>query len=76
MTSSVEKIYREAKELNPVDRAELVENLLTTFNFPHKDNYEKLWAKEVENRIKAFEEGKIKARSVSDVITEIKSAAE
>jgi hypothetical protein len=38
-----------------VERAELVENLLTSFEFRSRKKIDALWAEEVEDRIDAFE---------------------
>ena len=45
-------------KLPPTERAELVENLLASFEFPSRKTIDDLWAQEAESRIDAFERGK------------------
>ena len=49
------QILVEALKLPPVERAELVENLLTSFEFQSRKTIDALWAEEAEDRIDAFE---------------------
>jgi putative addiction module component (TIGR02574 family) len=71
MTKRVEHILAEALELPPVKRAELVENLLSTFEFRSRKAVDALWAQEAEDRINAFDRGSITAIPVEDVFAEI-----
>jgi len=54
-----------------VERAELVENLLTSFEFQSRKKIDVLWAKEVEDRIDVFERGEMAAITARDVFAEI-----
>ena len=54
-----ERILAEALELPPVERAELVENLLSSFEFQSRKTIDALWAQEAEDRIDAFERGEM-----------------
>jgi putative addiction module component (TIGR02574 family) len=54
-----------------VERAELVENLLTSFEFRSRKKIDALWAEEVEDRIDAFECGEMAAIPAKDVFAEI-----
>jgi len=65
------KILAEALELPPVERAELVENLLTSFEFHSRKEIDALWAEEAEDRIDAFESGEMAAIPARDVFGEI-----
>jgi len=65
------QILAEALELPPVERAELVENLLTSFEFQSREKIDALWAEEAEDRIDAFERGEMTAIPAEDVFTEI-----
>ena len=56
-----EQILNQALELPPVERAELVEQLLSSFEFPSRSRIDSLWAKEAEDRIDAYDRGEIKA---------------
>ncbi len=59
MTSESRQVLKEALELPPVARAELVEQILASFDFPPREEIDKLWAEEAESRIDAHERGDI-----------------
>jgi putative addiction module component (TIGR02574 family) len=65
------QILTEALKLPPVERAELVENLLTSFEFQSRKRIDALWAEEAEKRIDAFEHGEMATIPAKDVFTEI-----
>ena len=71
MSKHSKQILAEALELPPVDRAELVENLLTSFEFQSRKKIDALWAEEVEDRIDAFERGEMASITARDVFEEI-----
>lgn len=56
---------------SPMDRAKLVELILSSFSFEDRDNIDSLWAKEAEDRIKAYNEGKIEKISMEDVFSSL-----
>ena len=64
-------ILEKAIHLPPVERAELVEQILSSFNFPSRNEIDALWAKEAEDRIDAYDQGKIKAIPASQVFEKI-----
>ncbi|MCX5809226.1 MAG: addiction module protein [Proteobacteria bacterium] len=64
-------ILAEALELPPIERAELVENLLSSFEFRFRKTIDALWAQEVEDRIDAFERNEMTAIPAKDVFAEI-----
>ena len=71
MSEKAEKILSEAIELPPIERAELIERLLSSFEFPTRESIDELWVAEVEDRIDAYEKGQllsIPARQVFDRI--------
>jgi putative addiction module component (TIGR02574 family) len=61
MTEQSKKVLAEALELSPIERAALVEELLSSFDFPARQEIDALWAKEVEDRIDAYERGELHA---------------
>jgi putative addiction module component (TIGR02574 family) len=71
MSTVGEKILAEARKLSPIERAELIENLLTSFDFPSRKIIDDLWAQEVEDRIDAFERGEIATISAEEVFAKI-----
>jgi len=71
MSAESKRILRDALELPPVERAELVEELLSSFDFPARQEVDALWAKESEDRIEAYERGEVESRPVSQVFERI-----
>ena len=72
MSENTEKILADALDLPPIERAELIEQLLSSFEFPSRKSIDALWAKEAEDRIDAYERGElsaIPARKVFDRIS-------
>ncbi len=65
--SNPKKIFKEDSALNPLQQAKLIDKLISNLDKPDKKNDE-LWAKEVENRIDAYEKGKIKSVSLKEVL--------
>lgn len=66
-----EEIFAKALELPPMERAELIENLLSSFEFSSRKDRDALWAQESESRIDAFERGDIVAIPAKNVFEEI-----
>jgi putative addiction module component (TIGR02574 family) len=71
MPKHAESILSEALELPPMERAELVENLLSSFEFRSRKAIDTLWAQEAEDRINAFERNEMNAIPAQDVFAEI-----
>jgi putative addiction module component (TIGR02574 family) len=74
MPKHAENILAEALELPPVERAELVENILSSFEFHARNTIDALWAQEAEGRIDAFERGEMSAIPAKDIFAEIEKA--
>ena len=73
MTPREEKVFREALELPPLERAALVEQLLRSFD-PEPSvtsEIETAWIAEAHDRMAAYESGEISARSEDDVFLDI-----
>ncbi|MBN2132759.1 MAG: addiction module protein [Sedimentisphaerales bacterium] len=71
MTPQSEQILREALDLPPIDRAELVEQILASFEFPARKDIDAAWGREAEDRIDAYERGEIGASPAGEVFKEI-----
>ena len=71
MTAASQQVLREALELPPVERAELIEEILASFNFPSRNKIDALWASEAENRIDAYDRGDIGTASAEKVFDRI-----
>ena len=72
MSASSEQILKEALALPLQERAELVEQLLATFQSPPDRHIDELWAREAEDRLDAYDRGELKAVSAEEVFDKIK----
>jgi putative addiction module component (TIGR02574 family) len=61
------EILKGALNLRPAEKAELIDKLLSSLDKPDKE-LDELWAKEAEDRIEAYEQGKIKALTLKEVL--------
>ena len=73
MSGQGKRLLAEALSLSPVDRAELVEEILSSFDFPARTEIDALWAKEVEDRIDGYEKGELTAKAAEEVLSGIAS---
>jgi putative addiction module component (TIGR02574 family) len=64
-------ILKEALNLKPSEKAELVDKLLSSLDKPEKE-IDELWAKEAEDRIDAYDRGEIKAVTLQEVLEKYK----
>ena len=61
-------ILKHALKLKPAEKFMLIEGLLTSLDEPDK-TIDEIWAVEVEKRLRAYEEGKLKTVSYEEVFT-------
>jgi len=71
MTSQSKRVLDEALLLPPTERAALVEELLSSFDFPSREEVDAFWAKEAEERIDAYERGELGATPAREVFEQI-----
>ena len=71
MTIAAENVLASAVGLPPVERAELVEGILASFVFPARAEIDAAWAREVEDRIDAYDRGDIAAIPADRVFEKI-----
>ena len=64
-------ILKDALILKPSQKAELIDRLLFTLDRPDRE-VDELWAKEAEDRIDAYDRGKIRAVSLEKVLEKYK----
>ena len=64
-------IVEKALSLNPLEKADLVDRLLSSLDQPDQAITE-LWAREAESRLDAYEAGKLKAVSLEKVLSKYK----
>ena len=72
MSTSREQILKEAPALPLQERAELVEQLLATFQSPPDPYIDELWAHEAKDRLGAYNRGELKAVPAEEVFNRIK----
>ncbi len=75
MSTRSQQILAEALDLPPIERVELVERLLQSFELPSRQEIDSLWAKEAEDRIDAYDQGQIQASPASNVFERIDGQA-
>ncbi|GAB7026589.1 addiction module protein [Geotalea toluenoxydans] len=68
---SKKDVLAEALALPPIERAALVEELLSSFEFSGKERLDRLWAAESEERIDAYERGELVAAPLESVFEKI-----
>ena len=68
---SASEILKAALTLKPVEKAEVVDKLLRSLDHPDSE-IDQLWAAEAESRIDAYEQGRIKAISLEQVLARYK----
>ena len=59
MTTETQHVLKKAVGLPPIERAELVEGILSSFDFPPRAEIDAAWAREAEDRIDAYDRGEI-----------------
>ncbi|MFH1287263.1 MAG: addiction module protein [bacterium] len=73
MAKDGNQLLTESLKLPPTDRAELVENILSSFEFPSREKIDASWAQEAENRIDALERGELATISAEEVFEKIEN---
>ncbi len=66
MSTKVIRIIEEAKQLNAIERAELLEEVYKMFEDEVDKNIQEKWAEESEDRIDAYERGELKSIPYED----------
>ena len=67
MSSSIETLSREARKLSPLERAELIEDLLQSLGAISSEHEEK-WAAEAKDRLEAYRRGDLEARDLDEAL--------
>jgi putative addiction module component (TIGR02574 family) len=67
MSAETKDIRNRALELPPVEKARLVDELLSSLDEPD-EAIDALWRNEVEDRIEAYRTGKLQSVSLADVL--------
>lgn len=72
MSTDTQEIIDRALSLPPADKALVVDKLLSSLDQPD-EAIDALWRKEVEDRIKAYNEGTLKSVSLEEVLAKYRS---
>lgn len=70
MATDTQQILKEVLELPDIERASLADHLLSSLDQPD-EHIDALWRKEVEDRIMAYQSGKIRAVSLEEVLSNL-----
>ena len=71
MNPSATRILSDALGLSPIERAELIDELLRSFDRPEDGAVADAWKAEAESRIDAYEAGQMSADSAEAVFARI-----
>jgi putative addiction module component (TIGR02574 family) len=71
MTKSAQYVMDEALALPPVDRASIIEGLISSFDPHRRDAIDKAWAKEAESRIDAHDKGLLSSRPLAQLLRRV-----
>ena len=71
MSAQSKRILLQVLDLPPVERAALIEEILSSFDFPARAELDSAWAKEAEDRIDAHDRGEIKTTPARRVFSKI-----
>ena len=75
MPTDTKQILKEALELPVMERASLADHLLSSLDQPD-EHIDALWRKEVEDRVNAYQSGKIRAVSLKEVLSKYTTSNE
>jgi putative addiction module component (TIGR02574 family) len=65
--TTTDSIFREESTLSPFENSQLIDKLISSLDKPVK-KIDELWTKEAEDRIDAYDQGKLKAVSLDKVL--------
>ena len=65
--AATDNIIREALTLSPSEKAQLIDKLIASLDKADKE-IDELWTREAEDRIDAYDKGKLKAVSLEKVL--------
>lgn len=71
MTAIIERVLNDALALPPIERAELIQRLLQSFDGSKDHHIDTAWTEEVESRIDAYDKGLLSASPAEDVLARI-----
>ncbi len=69
--SDTKEIIKDALSLKPVEKAKLVEQVLSSLDKSDRE-IDELWAKEAESRVDAYDKGKLRSASLAEILEKYK----
>ncbi|MDN5850086.1 MAG: addiction module protein [Nitrococcus sp.] len=69
MATSLQELEQQARALGAEERAKLAESLLESLQAPLRD-IESAWAREIEDRVAAYDRGEMQSYAAEDVFAE------
>lgn len=72
MTRQAKNVLSVILRLAPIERAEMLELILSSFNFNQRKKIDAVWKKEAEQRLASFKSGGLKAIPINEVFEKIK----
>jgi putative addiction module component (TIGR02574 family) len=71
MTATTKRVLKDALDLPPIERAELIQRLFQSFDISGDNQNDIAWTEEIEYRIEAYDKGLITASPAEDVLGRI-----
>jgi len=68
MAANVQQILKEVLELSSIERANLADQILSSLDQPD-EQIDSLWRKEADDRIAAYQAGKIRSIKLDEVLS-------
>lgn len=72
MSDRVKELSREGRKLPPAERAELIDDLISSLDKPDA-RIDALWATDTEDRLAAIDSGKMPVRNAREVIAAMRA---
>lgn len=71
MAEQIDKVYEQVLKLNPVERAELIEKIFSSFLQPGENTFDEEWRAEAEERVDAYLAGHMTTKTAEEVFDSI-----
>ncbi|HMP77751.1 MAG TPA: addiction module protein [Kiritimatiellia bacterium] len=71
MTKAAQLLMEEALALPPVERASMIEGLISSFDPHAREAIDLAWAREAEARIDAHDKGTLKSRPLKSFVAQV-----
>lgn len=75
MSAELQAIYDAALAMPPVHRADLAERLLESLDDKERMDIDEAWAREADDRMRAYESGEMKGKPFAEVMRKIRQGS-